>query len=46
MRCIKLPGGMQRVTDGDPTVVDEIDVVGEAFDFRSLEIERILGDKD
>ncbi len=46
MRSVELPGGMARIADGDPSMTDEIDVVGEAFDFGGLEIERVLRNQD
>ena len=42
VRGVELPGGMLRIANGDPAAADEVNVAGEAFDFRSLEIERIL----
>ena len=46
MRGVKLPRGTRRIADGDPRVMDEIDVVGEALDFARFEIERILRNKN
>ena len=43
---IKLPGGMTRIADGDPAPVDEVNIIGETFDFGGLEKERILGNQD
>jgi hypothetical protein len=46
VRCVELPGGMERVADGDPTATNEVNVTGEAFDFGCLEVERVLGNED
>jgi len=35
-----------RVADGDPTATNEVNVTGKAFDFGSLEVERVLGNQD
>jgi hypothetical protein len=37
---------MLRVADGDPAATNEVNVTGEAFDLRSLKVERILGNQD
>lgn len=46
MWSVELPSWMVRVADRDPSMTDEVDVVGEAFDFGGLEIERILRNQD
>lgn len=46
VRGIKLPRRVLWIADGDPAAANEIDVVGESFDFGSLEIKRILRNQD
>src|SRR5215471_973133 len=42
---VKLPGGMDRVANGDPGMPHHVDVVGDALHFLRLEIERIAGNQ-
>jgi len=44
-RRVKLPGGFLGIADGDPGMLDDVDLFGEAIDFLGFEIERIFGDK-
>jgi hypothetical protein len=45
-RGIKLPGGLLRIADGDPGMLDDVDLLGEAIDFLGFEVKRVAGDEE
>src|SRR5271170_6495853 len=45
-RSKKLPGGMLGITDGEPAMVDDVLVGGEAIDILRFKIERVLGNEE
>jgi hypothetical protein len=45
-RSVKLPGGLPRIADGDPRVLDDVNLLGEAVNFLGFEVERIAGDEE
>src|ERR1700739_3802333 len=46
LRGVKLPRGFLWIADGEPGMLEDVDLFGEAVDFLGFEVKRIAGNEE